>query len=91
MSQFDLAAEPMVDCFTDKPDFTPYTAVPNQTPLDKMNPKLSTLKGKQLYWAKKSMEMPFDEVDEAEEDDLNKVIWYAVRGYNVPYPKIRKK
>ncbi len=91
MSQFDLVAEPMTDCFTDKPDFTPYKALPNRIPLDQMNPKLSTLKGRQLYWAKKSMEMPLDEMDEAEDDDLNKIIWYAVRGYDVPYPKIRKK
>ena len=91
MSQFDLVAEPMTDCFTDKPDFTPYKALPNRIPLDQMNPKLSTLKGRQLYWAKKSMEMPLDEMDEAEDDDLNKIIWYAVRGYDVPYPEIRKK
>ncbi|MBA4139635.1 MAG: bifunctional YncE family protein/alkaline phosphatase family protein [Segetibacter sp.] len=91
MSQFDLVAEPMTDCFTDKPDFTSYKALPNQIPLDQMNPKLSSLKGRQLYWAKKSMEMPLEEMDEAEDDDLNKIVWYAVRGYNVPYPKIRKK
>ncbi|MFN2439644.1 MAG: alkaline phosphatase family protein [Chitinophagaceae bacterium] len=91
MSQFDLVAEPMVDCFTDKPDFTPYKALPNQIPLDQLNPKLSTLKGKQLYWAKKSMAMPLHEVDAAEDEDLNKIVWYAVRGYDVPYPKIRKK
>ena len=91
MSQFDLVATPMVDCFTDKPDYTPYKALPNQIPLDQMNPKLSSLKGKQLYWAKKSMEMPLEEMDEAEDDELNKIIWYAVKGYDVPYPKIRKK
>ncbi|HEX7905469.1 MAG TPA: bifunctional YncE family protein/alkaline phosphatase family protein [Chitinophagaceae bacterium] len=87
MSQFDLTATPMTDCFTDKPDLTPHTALPNQIPLDQMNPKLSSLKGKQLYWAKKSMEMPLDEVDEADDDVLNKIIWYSVRGYDVPYPK----
>jgi hypothetical protein len=91
MSQFDLVAEPMTDCFTDKPDFTPYKALPNQIPLDQMNPKLSSLKGKQLYWAKKSMALPLDEVDAAEDEEFNKIIWYAVRGYEVPYPKVRKK
>jgi len=91
MSQFDLVAEPMTDCFTDKADFTPYKALPNKIPLDQMNPKLSSLKGKQLYWAKKSMDMPLDEADEAEDDVLNKIVWYAVKGYDVPYPKIRKR
>lgn len=91
MSQFDLVATPMIDCFTDKPNFTPYTALPNQIPLDQMNPKLSSLKGKQLYWAKKSMKMPLEEVDKAEDDTLNKIIWYSVKGYDVLYPKISKK
>ncbi len=88
MSQFDLTATPMTDCFTAKPDLTPFTALANQIPLDQMNPKLTALKGKQLYWAKKSMEMPLDEVDEAEDDALNKIVWYAMKGYNTPYPKI---
>ena len=29
MTQLDLSATPMRACFTDKPDLTPYTAVPN--------------------------------------------------------------
>ena len=33
MSQEDRAAEPMVDDFTNTPDFTPYNALPNQIPL----------------------------------------------------------
>lgn len=35
--------------------------------------------------------MPLGEVDEADDDELNKIIWYSVKGYDVPYPKIRKK
>lgn len=37
------------------------------------------------------MALPLDEVDAAEDEEFNKIIWYAVRGYDVPYPKIRKK
>jgi YVTN family beta-propeller protein len=33
MNQMDTAATPMTTAFTDKPDFTPFTAVPNQTSL----------------------------------------------------------
>jgi YVTN family beta-propeller protein len=90
LSQFDLVATPMVDCFTNKPDFIPFTALPNNVPLDEMNPKVSSLKGKPLYWAKKSMALPLDEADEAEDDEFNRIIWYAVKGYDVPYPKVRK-
>ncbi|HTF28501.1 MAG TPA: alkaline phosphatase family protein, partial [Flavitalea sp.] len=83
MSQFDLIATPMVDCFTSKPDFTPYKVLPNNIPLDEMNPKLATLSGKQKYWAQKSMEMSL-EVDEADEDTLNLILWYSVKGYDTP-------
>ncbi|NOY58549.1 MAG: bifunctional YncE family protein/alkaline phosphatase family protein, partial [Calditrichaeota bacterium] len=55
MNQFDLTAEPMLDYFTDTPDFSPYKALPNQIPLDQLNPPLESLSGKPLYWAKKSM------------------------------------
>ncbi|CCB73777.1 MULTISPECIES: bifunctional YncE family protein/alkaline phosphatase family protein [Streptomycetaceae] len=34
MNQVDRAAEPMYDVFTDHPDLTPYTARPNEIPLD---------------------------------------------------------
>ena len=91
MSQFDLLATPLTDCFTSQPDFTPFTALPNQVPLDKMNPKMSLLTGKQLYWARKSMEMPLDDMDEAEDDELNRIIWHSVKGYDVPYPVVTKR
>jgi len=91
MSQFDMIANPMVECFTAKPDFTPYTALANQIPLDEMNPKLSALSGKRKFWAEKSMQMPLDELDEANEDTLNLILWYSVKGYNTPYPKLARK
>ena len=60
-----MIANPITDCFTSKPDFSPYTALANQIPLDDMNPKLSTLSGKKKFWAKKSMEMELSELDQA--------------------------
>jgi len=89
MSQFDLLAEPMVDCFTNEPDYTPFKALPNQVPLDEMNPSLSAITGKkQLYFAKKSMEMPLDDIDQADEDIFNRIIWHSVKGYDVEYPDL---
>ncbi len=38
MNQFDASATPMFDCFTDKPDLTPFASVANLVPLDQMNP-----------------------------------------------------
>ena len=88
LNKFDLTAEVMADCFTEKADFTPYKAKPNNIPLDQINPGLLSLSGDALYWAKKSMEQELDELDQIEEDTFNRIIWHAVKGYDVPYPEI---
>jgi YVTN family beta-propeller protein len=38
MNQADLAANPMFDAFTNKPNFAPFTALPNQIPLNQLAP-----------------------------------------------------
>ncbi len=87
MSQFDLLAEPLIDCFTNEPDFRPFNVLPNQIPLDEMNPSLSSIIDlKQLYYAQKSMEMPLDDIDQAEEEIFNRILWHSVKGYDVEYP-----
>jgi hypothetical protein len=90
MNQLDLAAEPMADCFTDQADFEPYKAVKNNIPLDDLNPPLVSLSGDRLYWAKKSMEQDLDDVDRIDEDIFNRIIWHSVKGYDRPYPDLRK-
>jgi YVTN family beta-propeller protein len=89
MNQLDLVADPMSDCFQDTPDFSPYTALPNNIPLDEMNPPLKALKGARRFWAEKSLELDFEDVDRADEDTFNRILWHAVKGYDVPYPKPR--
>src|SRR5262245_20141702 len=87
MNQPDLSATPFRECFQEKPDLTPYTAVPIKVPLDEMNPPLGRLSGPALYWAKKSLELDFDKEDEADEDTLNRILWHSTRGYDTPYPE----
>jgi len=87
MNQLDLSATAMRNCFQAKPDLTPYACLPNKVPLDQMNPETDKLTGKALYWAKKSLELNFEKEDEADEDTLNRILWHAVRGYDVPYPE----
>jgi YVTN family beta-propeller protein len=91
MTQFTLAANPMLECFTETPDFTPYQARPNIIPLDEMNPPLAALRGKQLYYAQKSMEMPLDDIDQADEGLFNRIIWHSVKGYDTPYPDLARR
>ncbi|MCB0628603.1 MAG: alkaline phosphatase family protein [Saprospiraceae bacterium] len=88
MTQFDMAANSMEDCFIGEIDSTPYTVLPNRIPLDEMNAQLGMLKGKQLFYAQKSMEMPLDEVDQSDEDLFNRIIWHSVKGYDTPYPDL---
>ncbi|MEO9004964.1 MAG: bifunctional YncE family protein/alkaline phosphatase family protein [Ginsengibacter sp.] len=88
MNQLDLTADPMLDCFTNKPDFTPYNAVKNNIPLDQLNLALDKLDGKELYWAKKSLEQDLDEEDLIDDNVFNRIIWHAVKGYDRPYPNL---
>jgi YVTN family beta-propeller protein len=88
MNQFDLSAAPMAACFTAKPDFTPYDAAPNIIPLDQMNPPVAALSGAQKYWALRSLELPLDDIDQADEDTFNRILWHATRGYDTPYPHV---
>ncbi|MBK7134456.1 MAG: hypothetical protein IPH69_17025 [Bacteroidales bacterium] len=81
----DAIANPMTDCFSTKPDLTPYAAVKNNIPLDEMNPGLTALSGKALHYAKKSLLPVFDKIDSGEDDLLNRIIWHSAKG-NIPYP-----
>ena len=90
LNQLTMAANPMINCFQETPDLTPYTARPNQIPLNEMNPNMAQLRGKARYYARKSAELPLEEVDLADEDLFNRIIWHAVKGPNAPYPKIAR-
>jgi hypothetical protein len=85
MNQLDLSATPMRNCFQSEADLTPFQCLPNNIPLDTMNPPLKALRGKALYWARKSIEMNLVAVDEADEDTFNRLLWYATRG-EAAYP-----
>jgi phospholipase C len=82
----DMSAPIMYDCFTDKPDFTPYTHVENQIPLDNMNPKPNELSGLARKWSKIASKMDTKLDNPANDDLINKMIWYSAKGYNMPYP-----
>jgi YVTN family beta-propeller protein len=81
----DAIANPMTDCFTSEKDKTPYAAVNNNIPLDEMNPQLSSLNGRALHFARKSLLPEFDGIDSGDDDLLNRILWFASKG-NTPYP-----
>lgn len=87
MNQFDASATPMASCFANEIDVTPYTAAPNNVPLDQLNPQAADISDpRQRHWAEVSLTLPLDEVDEADEDTLNRILWHAARGNDETYP-----
>jgi len=87
MNQLDASATPMNNCFTEKADLTPYSALPNLIPLDRLNPEMSEIKeARARHWAEQSVTMNLDEVDKADENVFNRVLWHAIRGRDDTYP-----
>jgi hypothetical protein len=88
MNQMDTAVDPtaMASVFTPKADFTPYKALPNIVPLDELNPAPAALRGVARDWAIACTHMDFSEPDAADEDLLNRVIWYSATGFRRAYP-----
>jgi hypothetical protein len=85
MNQQDAMAPLMFDCFTNVPDFTPYTALPNNVDLASGVAGTAKLSPKQQYWARKLQEMDFTKPDRINEDIFNRYIWFTVKG-DAPYP-----
>jgi DNA-binding beta-propeller fold protein YncE len=90
MNRIDRASGDMSGCFTVTPDFTPYTAEMNKIPLDQLNPPLKALRGKKKYWALKSLQQDLDDYDRVDETTFNRIIWHSVKGYDRPYPLLRR-
>ena len=87
MNQFDAAATPMFDCFTEKPDLTPFNSVKANIPLDELNPDPKKIIDLLLRRnALQSARWDFKHVDACPEDALNRVIWHAMKGSSAPYP-----
>jgi YVTN family beta-propeller protein len=80
MNQMDLSATAMRHCFQQEADLTPYTCAPNRIALDELNKPLDQLRGQALDWARRSLELDFEKEDRADEDTLNRILWFAMRG-----------
>ena len=87
MNQMDASASPMTDCFSTTPDFTPFVSMPNNVPLDEMNPPASAISNPVMRnYAIASSKLVLDEPDRCPEDLLNRIIWASQKGPNTPYP-----
>jgi hypothetical protein len=78
MTQFDRAATPMYNVFTTVPDFSPIECVDAEVDLMTRNPQ----KGP---GAAASLKFDFSDYDRADPDELNRVLWAALKP-GVPMP-----
>jgi len=83
MNQQDAMGPLMSDCFSNTPDFTPYTALPNQ--IDLVSGGRTRLSSKALHYLRKVQKMDFSKPDRIEEDAFNRYIWHSIKG-NARYP-----
>lgn len=87
MNQMVAAAPLMTECFTTTPNYAPYTKVPNQIPLNEMNPgSREPQTDLQREMARLTATIDFEKPDAADEDTLNRIVWHATMG-DKRYPR----
>ena len=79
MTHFDAGARPMNAAFQPVPAAAPYVAEKPRIPLDDRNPGGSAT-------AARSSRMDFSAEDRNDDDELNEVLWTAIRGTAPPAP-----
>jgi hypothetical protein len=88
MNQHDTLALPMTDAFADSPDLSAFDFIPNQIPLDTLNPVAST--GLQRAWQTEVARYfplgPNQKPDIADPNLLDHAIWYATSNFSKPFP-----
>jgi hypothetical protein len=79
MTQYDAAAEPMWRCFTDSVFHVPFQSVPCEIDLHEKNIAMNE-------WQKRSELFDFKGEDRVPDLELNKVLWYGLKGEAKPLP-----
>jgi DNA-binding beta-propeller fold protein YncE len=82
MTHFDAGARPMTAAFQSTPDPAPYVAEKPRISLTEKNPPNAP-------GAAASLMMDFKEADRIDEDELNDVLWRAIRNDVAPPPPVR--
>ena len=79
MTHFDAAARPMSAAFQERPDLRPYLGEKPRISLEERNPASSPT-------AARSARLDFSEADRIDDDELNAILWRAIRGSDPPAP-----
>jgi len=79
MTHFDAGARPMTASFKKQPDPAPYAVEQPRIALDQRNPANAP-------GAAASNRMNFEEADQIDDDELNDILWRAIRKTEPPPP-----
>jgi DNA-binding beta-propeller fold protein YncE len=80
LSQFDHFGRPLREIFSQEPDLRPYEALVPAQALDEMNPSQGQI-------AQDSLRLDLRKEDVADMDLFNRILWRAIKGENIPYPR----
>lgn len=80
MTSFDAAATPMWNAFAAKPNLDPYQALKPTHPINERNPAATTVA------AVRSAAMDLTEADRIDDDELNEILWRALKKTEPPVP-----
>jgi len=81
MTHFDAGARPMAAAFQNTPDPAPYTAEKPRVSLEDKNPATTAS-------VQRAANLRFDEADENDDDEMNDILWRAIRK-DAPPPPVR--
>jgi DNA-binding beta-propeller fold protein YncE len=81
MTQFDAAATPMFGSFSAQPDTRPWSVLQPKTSLTDHNPADGA-------GAKESARLDFSDADLADDDELNAILWHAIKKTEMPPPVV---
>ena len=79
--RFDAGARIMSAAFNNRPDAAPYAAEKPRVPLDARNPAAAA-------GAARAANLLLDEADENDDDEMNDILWRAIRK-DAPPPPVR--
>ncbi len=79
LTQYDAAATPMYNAFSNKADLSGYTAIGPKIDIQAKNTPRS-------YGATLAGKLDFSDYDRADEQVLNQILWHSIKGADVPMP-----